>query len=530
MLDDKNVLLKFKEILYFCLEELKATKAAFYLLAPDGKFYLKASYGFTKKDVLTEVHEKNSPIVEALYIERKAFYYNSIAEAGDLKTCLLESNTSRILISPVYLERIAGFLDIRDKAAKEPFNDEDLSIADGIALRFSSYLQNFKSKKQASPVVVISEIKPEQELKVYETIYSKVQAIITTPDPKILKPVQEPPQTFLNSFYKIIDLFFHLEDFAALVLFFYTPKGSFVIVGGRYSLSEDIVQKVAQEGKTLIAQKIKAEIGNGYFINKHFPMGEKAHTGKIFRAFQHIISLKNEYQILFNYFSTKALGKDDLQTLSPFVSVAKSILNLEMDKLLFEKSYKALLQKLLQPGLEDFSSLIKHSFAVCEIVREFCKSLQLDQIEVERISLAGLLHDIGMRELDYKNLYHKKKLQDDELRLLQQHPKVGAYLIQNIPFPYEIYTLILHHHERWDGSGYPSQLMGEDIPLGARIIHIIEAYDAMTSKTSYRPIIDPTQALETLKSKAGVQFDPTLVPKFLSFIQIYEYGKASHQE
>lgn len=530
MLDDKNVLLKFKEILYSCLEELKATKASFYLLAPDGKFYLKASYGFTKKDVLIEVHERNSPIVEALYIERKTFYFNSIAEAGNLKTYLMESNTSRILISPVYLERIAGFLDIRDKAAKEPFNDDDLSIADGIALRFSSYLENFKSKKQISQPVIISEIKPEKEIIIYETIYSKIQAIITNPDPKILKPVQEPPQEFLASLYKVINLFLHSEDFASLVLCFYTTKGSYVIVGGRYSLSEDIIQRVTEEGKIFIKQKIKAEIGNGFFLNKHFPMGEKTPEGKIFRAFQHIVSLKTDYQILFNYFSSKALGKDDLQILSPFVSIAKSFLNLEIDKLLIEKSYEALLLKLLQPGLEDYSSLTKHSFAVSKIVREFCKSLQLDPNEVERISLAGLLHDIGMRELDYKNLYHKKKLQDDELRLLQQHPKVGAYLIQNIPFPYEIYTLILHHHERWDGSGYPKQLMGEDIPLGARIIHIIEAYDAMTSKTSYRPIIDPTQALETLKSKAGVQFDPTLIPKFLSFIQIYEYGKASHQE
>lgn len=528
MLDDKNVLLKFKEILYSCLEELKATKASFYLLAPDGKFYLKASYGFTKRDVLTEVHERNSPIVEALYIERKPFYFNSIMEAGDFRPYLLESNTTRILVSPVYLERIAGFLDIRDKAAKEPFNDQDLSIADGIALRFSAYLSNFQTKKQVPQPIITGEIKPEEEIKVYETIYSKIQAITTTPDPQILKPVQEPPPQFLGSLYKIIDLFLCNENFASLVFSFYTQKGSYVITGGRYSLSEEIVQKVNQEGKTIISQKIKTEIGNGIFINKHFPLGEKTSDGKIFRAFQHIISLRNEYQILLNYFSTKALGKEELQALSPFVTVSKSLLNLEMENLLINKSYKALLNKFLQPGIEDYSSLMKHSLVVSEIAREFCKSLQVEPIEIERISLAGLLHDIGMRELDYKNLYHKKKLQDDELRLLQQHPKIGAYLIQNIPFPFEVYTLVLHHHERWDGSGYPSQMMGEDIPLGARIIHIIEAYDAMTSKTSYRPVIDPTQALETLKSKAGIQFDPVLIQKFLSFIQVYEYGKTPH--
>lgn len=527
MLDDKNILLKFKEILYFCLEELKATKAAFYLLAIDGKFYLKAHYGFTKRDVIPEVHERTSPIVEALYLERKSFYYNSPIEAGDIKPYLLEANTSRILICPVYLERIAGFLDIRDKAAKEPFNDQDLSIADGIALKFSAYLATFQTKKSIPQPVNLSEVK-EEEVKTYETIYSKVQAIKTNPDPQILKPITEPPPQFLNSLYKIIDLFLHLEDFATLVCSFYTFKGSYIILGGRFTLAEEFIQRLNQEGKILISQKIKTEIGNGFFINRHFPLGEKNFEGKLYRGFQHIISLRADYQILFNYFSKKPLNKEDLQTLSPFITLSKSFINSEMDNFLINKSYKALLFKFLQPGIEDYSSLVKHSLVVSDIAREFCKVLQLDPLEIERISLAGLLHDIGMRELDYKNLYHKKKLLDDELRLLQQHPKIGAYLIQNIPFPYEVYTLVLHHHERWDGSGYPNQLMGEDIPLGARLIHIIEAYDAMTSKTSYRPVIDPTQALETLRSKAGIQFDPVLVPKFITFIQTYEYGKAPH--
>lgn len=528
MLDDKNILMKFKEILYFCLEEIRATKAAFYLLAHDGKFYLKAYYGFTKRDIIPEVHERNSPIVEALYLERKSFYFNSIAEAGDIRHFLIEGNTTRILVCPVYLERIAGFLDIRDKAGKEPFNDQDLSIADGIALRFSAYLSTFQTKKSTPQQVNLSEIKQEEEVKTYETIYSKVQAIKTNPDPQVIKPVTEPPPQFLNSLYKIIDLLLYIEDFAALVCSFYTSKGSYVIVGGRFSLPEELVQRLNHEGKIFVSQKINTEIGNGYFINRHFPLGEKNFDGKLYRGFQHLICLRFDFQILFNYFSTKPLNKEELQSLSPFVSLAKSYLNTEMDNFLTGKSYRALLYKFLQPGMEDYSSLIKHSLVVSDIAREFCKVLQLDPLETERISLAGLLHDIGMRELDYKNLYHKKKLLDDELRLLQQHPKIGAYLIQNIPFPYEVYTLVLHHHERWDGSGYPNQLMGEDIPIGARIIHIIEAYDAMTSKTSYRPVIDPTQALETLRSKAGIQFDPVLVPKFTSFIQTYEYGKAPH--
>ncbi len=528
MNEDKNVLLKFKEMLYFCLEELKATKASFYLLAPDGKFYLKASYGFTKRDILPEVHERTSPVVETLYLERKSFYFNSLMEAGDFKGLLADSNTSRILICPVYLERIVGFLDIRDKAGKELFNDGDLTIADGIALRFASYLSSFQKQKQIPQAINLTEVKPQEEIKIYETIYSKVQAITTTPDPLIFKPIPEPPSSFINSIHKIINLHLYIPDFSSLLFNFYTQKGSYVILGGRYSLSEDIVQRINQEGKSIVLQKLKEEVGNGFFLNKYFPLGEKLYEGKIFRAFQQIISLRKEFQLIYNYFSTKPIGKEEMQTLSPFVSITKSYLLTELENIIYNQTYKALLNKLLQPGLEDYSSLIKHSMVVSDIAREFCKNLQMEPNEVERVSLAGLLHDLGMRELDYKNLYHKKKLEDDEFRLLQQHPKVGAYLIQKIPFPYEIYSLVLHHHERWDGTGYPSQMLGEEIPMGARIIHIIEAYDAMTSKTSYRPVIDSSQALETLKSKAGIQFDPFLIQRFVIFIEAYEQGKTPH--
>lgn len=528
MFDDKNILLKFKEILFFCLEELRATKAAFYLLAPDGKFYLKASYGFTKRDFLPEFHERNSPVVEALYMERKSFYFNSIAEAGELKTLIVEGNTTKMLISPVYLDRIVGFLDIRDKAEKALFTDQDLVIADGIALKFSEYLSSFQKKSQTPKPVFMPEPSQKEEIKGYDTIFSRVQVISPSPDPAILNPILEPPQSFLNSLYKIIDLFLYLNEFSCAIFSFFTKKGSFVVVGGRHVIAEDIIHKINQEAKSLASQRIKAEIGNGFFLNRHFPLGENFYEGKVYRAFQQIISMRKECQVFFNFFSTKPLGKEEMQAISPFVVTAKLVLNLEIENTLIYKSYKALLNKFLQPGLEDYSSLVNHSISVADITREFCKYLQLDLLEVERIALGGLLHDVGMRELDYKNLYHKKKLLDDEVRLLQQHPKVGAYLIQNVPFPYEIYSLVLHHHERWDGSGYPDQLMGEDIPFGARIIHIIEAYDAMTSKTSYRPVIDPTQALETLRSKAGIQFDPVLVPKFITFIQAYEYAKAPH--
>jgi HD-GYP domain-containing protein (c-di-GMP phosphodiesterase class II) len=124
-----------------------------------------------------------------------------------------------------------------------------------------------------------------------------------------------------------------------------------------------------------------------------------------------------------------------------------------------------------------------------------------------------------MRELSYDSLYAKRSLTDEELSLLRQHPRVGAYLVEDIPWPYPVAPLIKHHHERWDGGGYPDGIRGNEIPLGSRIIHLCEAFDAMTSPTSYRPVLSDEQAIDILESKAGMQFDPELTPEFKRMVE-----------
>ena len=153
------------------------------------------------------------------------------------------------------------------------------------------------------------------------------------------------------------------------------------------------------------------------------------------------------------------------------------------------------------------------------MARKLAAQLGVPPMEVEQITVAGILHDVGMRELSYDTLYTKRTLTDEELSLLRQHPRVGAYLVEDIPWPYPIAPLIKHHHERWDGGGYPDGVRGDEIPLGSRIIHLCEAFDAMTSPTSYRSVLSDYQALDILVSKAGTQFDPELTPEFKRMVE-----------
>jgi putative nucleotidyltransferase with HDIG domain len=185
----------------------------------------------------------------------------------------------------------------------------------------------------------------------------------------------------------------------------------------------------------------------------------------------------------------------------------------------YRDSFRGLVNKLLEPGLKRFAPLRNHSFAVARMARAFALHLGLPPIEVEQVTVAAILHDVGMRELNYDELYKKPSLTDEERLLLREHTRVGAFLVADIPWPYDVAPLVRHHHERWDGQGYPDGLAGTSIPLGARMIHLCEAFDAMTSPSSYRAVISVPQALDILVSKGGTQFDPELAPAFKKVVE-----------
>ena len=185
----------------------------------------------------------------------------------------------------------------------------------------------------------------------------------------------------------------------------------------------------------------------------------------------------------------------------------------------FREAYRGLVNKLLEPGLQKRTALRTHSFNVGRMARKLAAQLGVPPMEVEQITVAGILHDVGMRELNYDSLYAKRTLTDEELSLLRQHPRVGAHLVEDIPWPYPIAPLIRHHHERWDGGGYPDGVRGDEIPLGSRIIHLCEAFDAMTSPTSYRSVLSDYQAIDILESKAGTQFDPEVTLEFKRMLE-----------
>jgi diguanylate cyclase (GGDEF)-like protein/putative nucleotidyltransferase with HDIG domain len=151
-----------------------------------------------------------------------------------------------------------------------------------------------------------------------------------------------------------------------------------------------------------------------------------------------------------------------------------------------------------------------HSARVSELAAKVASRLGLGREQVELARLAGSLHDLGKLAIPEEILRKPGPLTEPERLVLERHPQIGYRMLESLGIE-PVAEWILHHHERWDGTGYPDRLPGPMIPLGARIIFVVDAYDAMTSDRVYRGRLRPHEALAELQRCAGTQFDPVVV-------------------
>ena len=142
---------------------------------------------------------------------------------------------------------------------------------------------------------------------------------------------------------------------------------------------------------------------------------------------------------------------------------------------------------------------------------EIAKELSLGEEQIEALKAAALLHDIGKLAVPEQIINKPGKLSREEFEKMKVHPIVGAEILERVAFPYPVAPIVRAHHERWDGTGYPEGLSGENIPIGARILAAVDCLDALASHRQYRPALPLVEALEKVKEKSGTWFDPQVV-------------------
>ena len=160
-----------------------------------------------------------------------------------------------------------------------------------------------------------------------------------------------------------------------------------------------------------------------------------------------------------------------------------------------------------------------HLQRISSYAEQLARAAGLGADETAAVRYGGILHDIGKIGVKDWILLKPGALTPEEYEEIKQHPQIGAGIIGQMRFARDVAPIIRGHHERWDGRGYPDGLAGEQIPLGARIIAIVDAYDAMTTDRPYRRAMAPADALAELERTSGAQFDPSLLAIFVDLVR-----------
>jgi putative nucleotidyltransferase with HDIG domain len=479
-----------KEVLYRCLERIESTKAALYLLGDGGAFELVTAYGFGRRDSVAATIETGHPLWDWIRRHRTNAAFGNEPEGGPLAVYLEQAGTSRILTVPLAAAgELVGFIDARDKARRAPFAGEDVAAAREIGRAVETLLAEYSLYGAAMP-------EGEQ---VPATFFPPVAA------PGAAGPALH--SSALAGLASLLRTLATLPEISAVALTVsdgVAPHTSAWVSQPLEQTQRDAI--VRHQSDALLRHKSPAPDASRWIwseaIDAPRPLrAETVHTTVMHAAGPTAIVLS----VLTPARSTawQAVAAAAAQHLA----VATSLRT-------YRLAARNLARSLLEPGETSYPHLRQHSQSVSELAQRLAVALGLSADEEELVTVAAYLHDVGMRELDYTRVYRMPRPGDAEKRVYRRHPVVGARIVDSAMFPGDLAGAIRHHHERWDGDGYPQQLVGSNIPLASRIIHLAEVWDTLISPSSYRPAMPRDAALTAIRGEAGKQFDPDLVPIF----------------
>jgi putative nucleotidyltransferase with HDIG domain len=287
--------------------------------------------------------------------------------------------------------------------------------------------------------------------------------------------------------------------FSALVLltFMLTNLLNFVLVAGSMSLSREV--SFTESFKSVYLTVLPSEFATGLltagvaFTYQRLGVGAVGLAAVVLFVFQYL--LKAGVQAYDR-------GEQLSQRTKELASLQVGLINTVMQTLSMRDAMTA-----------------RHSAAVARYARELARLLGLSEREQELVHTAGLFHDIGKFIFPDTILVANRKLTEEEWEIVKLHPEQGAKLVRRIEGYGPVADIVLSHHERMDGGGYPYGLNGDHIPLGSRILAAADTYDVMTARDSYRDPVSSEEALAELRRVAGSQLDPMVVEVFIEMIE-----------
>ena len=541
MIDEvKSIEPQLKQILYGCVEHVQATKAALYLSASrdlnDKRYELVTSYQYNAADRKTV--NGNDDLVDRLVVKRGPFFINGLAADMRFSEMLFRQGNDRMLAAPLFARgRLVGFIDMRDKAGKKPFEGADveaaqkiaeqvvtllgakqlfgiapLTLADAEAPRPSGNISG--AFRAVTPAAAAAAARGELSAKAQNAIQSARdllskrqlahqagRRVLSDHDLEVVRLLLPAALAIPGAVLACFSAMGHLNNPQSIVAIATVTDDAMEMLQSHlqawlartgqpqpatkphliYPFGVQVVPVTAAGISSILSAPLNAQSVDGLVLTVAFERTPEAQAQRALHIFLKQIEQSVESAI------ANGNGRNDRQVIA---------------------------EKLLEPDFQKYPELVEHCRQVAVMAQRFAISMELPPSQVESIRLAALVHDVGLRLIDYERLYGRPNLTAEELRGMAEHPIVGAALVEPL-LGGEVAQAVLRHHERVDGKGYPSRLSGNAIPLASRIIQICDAWIAMTSPRSYQPPTSFDEAAKRIRAGAGSQFDAALAERFL---------------
>jgi CBS domain-containing protein len=534
-----------KRTLYECLERIQATKAALYLAAGHAggdAFELVTSYGWNAAPA-RPLLDARDPIVSRFATTRLPLVVNDLAADARIAELLFAQGSERLLAVPIFgrSRRLVGIIDLRDKAGKKTFEAADAAAAETIREQIERVLAS-KNLYGVGPVSLVETPKRRRGSSArYAAVTNadldlRPETLVradTTPSPGALEVIRVArermerravaPDVLTRSLSReelerlrvVLPAVLAIPGVLAGVLTNLTERERQIVVSNA-PLADDVLPLINER---IAASLKRKEVAMSMSRANWSAIPEKR---AVTRADIRIVaSAPVAPRSVEGLVLTVALDRTPTDAARAQIESLAEQLGACVDALVGRADWlqrrAAVAEALLEPDFRPLPMLAGHCRLVAGIAQRFAQALKLSAETVETIRLAALVHDVGLRYLDYDRFANSAKITDEQMRIVMEHPLVGAAVVE--PFlGGEIAEIVLRHHERYDGNGYPGRLAGQRIPLAARIVQIADCWAAMTSPDSYVASIGRDAALGNLRKEAGAQFDPSLVGTFLAAI------------
>jgi HD domain-containing protein/GAF domain-containing protein len=514
---------KLKEILYDCAIELRATKAALYLYDPESKRYeLITEYGF--RGTIRPWSDGRDLMFSRASQDRAPYYMNGLTADPRFSDLLYQSASDRLLVAPVFIRgQLVGLIDMRDKAAKQAFDQNDVGKAQRIADRVAELFANKNIFNQKfitlSGAPLPPEIAPVRTQSGSSTPLqaTRVAGVIAEAKEATARLSGAQRETLEDAELVVIrDALRSMLVIPGIIAASITTPGpgGFHEVVARTKMTDEALQTVQSKVGSWLSNH--GESADGLRTPVQLPAGASAPTIGAAQVQKVFTAPVIAGPIRSLYLSVAFAGEPD-RVAHDLLAVFHGQLQVAIEHSMTRRKTAAvrlrIAEKLLEPGFSKFPALRAHTDSVLARVESFARFLGLSPHDTDTLRVLTIVHDAGMRLLDYDRLYRKRDPSHDELAIFKEHPVVGAALVEPLLGP-EIARAVLAHHERFEGGGYPNGIRGTDIPLPARILQICDAYEAMTAQDNYHLPLTHEAAMAVIARGAGTQFDGDLAARF----------------